>query len=238
MALEARISKAVMAGTAPSAIGLVQIYRNTVWRAWLEAMKHQYPSAVAALGDGMAEAVIRAYLERYPPSSPVLLDIGESFPRFIASQFSGRPLLAHIARADWLWRSAHVAADAKHIGPSDWVALTRDPHQPLRLHPACYWLCLDQAQMRQGDGDLAAAWASARPTQASLSGYGLLFGRPSGAVVVVAIDAAEGAFLDALQQKEALMPALESVLQQHQTLDFNALGEKLMTVGALRQDPP
>ena len=43
--------------------------------------------------------------------------------------------------------------------------------------------------------------------------------------MVVAIDAGEGAFLDALKQKEALMPALKSVLQQHQTLDFNALGD-------------
>ena len=123
------IAQTILNRQTPDALGLLKIYRNTVWRAWLDAMQQQFPSACALMGDAVADEVIRAYLHGHPPQSGVLLDIGVSFPAFLHGGGSAHLLHAKIAQCDWLWSRSHVAADAPSLTLAGWHALLMQPDQ-------------------------------------------------------------------------------------------------------------
>lgn len=229
--LEDRIAEHILAADDAPTMGLARVYRNTVWLAWLSAMEHQFPSTIAAIGRPTAEAVIRLFLQHHRPSSAVLLDIGESFSAFLQDDCHAEPILAALAEADWLWRTAHVAADAPCIDGSDWPRITENPEQDINIHPACQWV-----SPRIGTTELAARWSAGRSGHVPLVGSGLLFGRPSGTVVTVGINATEALFLNTLQTTHQLLPALEAALASAEPLDFTSWGQKLMHVGALTTD--
>ena len=225
--LEDRIADHILAIDEQPMLGLVRIYRNTVLRAWLSAMAHQFPSTLAAIGEPTAEVVVRLFLQCKPPSSAVLLDIGEDFPSFLEQHCRAEPTLIALAEADWLWRTAHVAADAPCLGAAAWSRLTENPEDPIAFHPACHWVSPSAETT-----ELAKHWAAGRAGHPPLTGAGLLFGRPHGAVVAVGINTAEAAFLNKLQTNHHILTALESALAVPVPLDITSFGQKLMNVGA------
>jgi hypothetical protein len=226
--IEDRIADHILAVDELPTLGLARIYRNTVWRAWLSAMAHQFPSTLEAIGQPRAEAVVRLFLQRNPPSSAVLIDIGEAFPHFLKQDCRAEPTLIALAEADWLWHVAHVAPDAPCLGADEWARLTENPEDPIDLHPACQWVSPTAETT-----ELAKNWAAGRPGHAPLVGAGLLFGRPYGAVVAVGINAAESAFLNTLKTTHRLLIALEAALAVPVPLDITSFGQTLMNVGAL-----
>jgi len=220
------IAQTILTRQTPDALGLLKIYRNTVWRAWLDAMQQQFPSACASMGDAVADEVIRAYLHGHPPQSGVLLDIGVSFPAFLHGGGSAHLLHAKIAQCDWLWSRSHVAADAPSLTLAGWHALLMQPDQCVVLHPACYWYAPDSA-------DLAQQWSAGREGVGELTGVGLLFGRPFGAVESAGLTLAELACLERLKAGEPLTQAIEAAYAVDTHIDFSELGAKLLHVGVI-----
>lgn len=233
-------------------LGLALIYRNTVWRGWIDNMTAQYPSVCGVLGDEWARAAAREYLLAHPPSSPVMLDVGEHYPTFLTQFEPARPWpwLADVAQCDWLWSRAHVAGDQATLGTDAWLdALSRPETSVLRIHASCHWHFSRAAPIAQ-------LWGIGRErradTQPQWQPEGLLLTRPASEVMSCAIDAPEYAFLESIAGGNTLAQALQAMLdasaqdEQHATntdetgiglgIDFAAFSAKLMRLGVFSAD--
>ena len=100
------------------------------------------------------------------------------------------------------------------------------PDQCVVLHPACYWYAPDSA-------DLAQQWSAGREGVGELTGVGLLFGRPFGAVESAGLTLAELACLERLKAGEPLTQAIEAAYAVDTHIDFSELGAKLLHVGVI-----
>ncbi len=92
------------ADRARGGIGLAKVYRNTKWIDWIEALVSQFPSISGLMGDEWAHAAAREYIRLHPPDSAVLIDIGETYPSFLATfeHASQWPWLGDVAQCDCL----------------------------------------------------------------------------------------------------------------------------------------
>src|SRR5688572_2123247 len=127
------------------------VYRNTVARGAIEALRAGFPTIDALIGaEAFTEAAL-AYRDERPPVSPVLADYGASFPGFLARQpwTEELPYLADVARLDRLWIEAHLAADRVSLRPAGPIS-PGDPRFAgfqLTLHPATRFAWLDTPAM-------------------------------------------------------------------------------------------
>jgi hypothetical protein len=116
--------------------GALAVYRNTVARGAVEALRANYPVVEQIIGGDMFEAVAAEYSAACPPHSPVLALYGRDFADWIESQQWGGdvPYLADVARVERLRVESLFAADAEPVAGlharSDFAALK------LGLHPA------------------------------------------------------------------------------------------------------
>lgn len=220
-------------------VGLAQIYRNTAWRGWIDALTAQYPSISGHMGDEWAQAAARLFLQQHPPRSPVMLDIGQAYPDFLrtfehAAQW---PWLGDVAQADWLWSRAHVAADAPVLDQATWLgAIGRAQTTVLQLHPSCHWHWCEQAPVAQLWHIGRARISDAQPTW---HGQGIVFTRPYGDVLNAALTTQEWAFLQACAAGQCLSQAVVAALATPHNasnpdtpeLDLSAFSAKLLRLG-------
>jgi len=104
--------------TAPggAAIGLgVQIYRNNVFHAHLNALREIYPILLNIVGEHYFSQLARDYLHRHPSNSPDLNHYGGRFPAYLTqlhnecSELEGLPYCGDLCRLEWLWHRAYFA---------------------------------------------------------------------------------------------------------------------------------
>ncbi len=90
------------------------VHRNNVMGTWLDALRSGYPITQQLLGEAYFDAVAQLYVQQSPPTSPVLLEYGRTFPHFL---MHFEPLhdfryVADIADLEWRRRLAFHASDA------------------------------------------------------------------------------------------------------------------------------
>src|SRR5687767_4125814 len=90
------------------------VYRNGCARAAVEALRSNFPTIGALLGDQAFTAAALRFRDDRPPATPVLAAYGDFFPAWLARQpWTGElPYLADVARLDRLWTESHLAAEA------------------------------------------------------------------------------------------------------------------------------
>lgn len=113
------------------------VYRNNVAQGLSRALAARFPVVGRLLGDEYFRALAAVYTQAEPPASPVLLEWGGGFPRFLAGfpPLAGLPFLPDVARLEWLRGLAYHAADAP---PAD-AATLQDAltgKARLGLHPS------------------------------------------------------------------------------------------------------
>lgn len=116
------------------------IHRNNIAAGLTAVLATRYPAIRRLVGQPFFVATARAFIAAEPPRSPVLIEYGASFARFL-SRFepaSGYPYLADIARLEWARHRAYHAADAapadlRLIGRLDFSEL---PALRFTLHPS------------------------------------------------------------------------------------------------------
>jgi hypothetical protein len=59
------------------------IYRNNHWVSVLESMKAAFPMTVRLVGEAYFTQLARAFLEKSPPTSRLMMELGQGFPEFI-----------------------------------------------------------------------------------------------------------------------------------------------------------
>jgi hypothetical protein len=116
------------------------VYRNNIAASLVEALADMFPAVSRIVGDEFFRAMAREYALQTPPSTPILLAYGATFPDFITSFAPAKsvPYLADVARIERAWIEAYHAADASPIPPSAFaeIASDRAAEFRLRLHPS------------------------------------------------------------------------------------------------------
>lgn len=96
------------------------VYRNTVHHSLASALAARFPVVERIVGEEFFRAMALAFIDRHPPSSPVLAFYGVEFAAFLEGfePVEDMPYLADVARIEWLRTIAYHAADCEPIAIS------------------------------------------------------------------------------------------------------------------------
>ena len=123
------------------------VYRNNVVVSLISALAAAYPTVKRLVGAQFFDAMAGVYVRAHPPSSPLMIFYGESFPDWVEGFPPAQtvPYLGGVARLERARREAYHAADAEPLSPEAFQAavggvaperlaeLRLSPHPSLRL---------------------------------------------------------------------------------------------------------
>lgn len=210
------------------------VYRNTVMKGWIDALRANFPAVARIVGEEWFRAAAAIYVRATPPADPTLLRFGASFPDFLGrfEPAAELPYLPGVARLDRYWSDAHAAPDDDALDPAavarlDAAALARAVLHP---HPAARWAWFP-------DGPIYTIWSRNRAggpfdPEFEWRPEGVLLARPRDAVASAGIGAAECAFLDACAAGGTLEAATRAALETQGDADLAQLMSTLLTAGA------
>jgi hypothetical protein len=137
---DAPIPATIRAASGPACGSRFGVYRNNVIAGLTRSLASRYPVVRRLLWDDVFDRVARLYVTMEPPRSPVLLEYGEGFPRFLRKLAPGAATdyVADVAELESARVRAYHAADAVPVGRdafSGWPA-DRLPRLRLMLHPS------------------------------------------------------------------------------------------------------
>ena len=97
------------------------VYRNTVAVGLVGALEASFPVTLRLVGEDFFRAMVRVYVGRTKPASPLLFLYGADLPAFIEGfpPAAEVPYLADAARLEVAWLRAYHAAEASAIGPEE-----------------------------------------------------------------------------------------------------------------------
>ena len=234
-AFQRRFAADLVDVTAPAgAVTGFAVYRNTVAKGLLAALRAAYPTVLALIGEARFDSLALAFARRFPPPDPVLAFYGGGLPDYIEEQpwVGELPYLADVARIERLRLESHLAADAEplaagdlaDIAPQEWATLS------IPLHPATRfaWLATPAYTIWQAHSGapfdrLDAEW---RP-------QGVLFTRPEGAVEAQSLGPAGHRLLAGLSRGETIGEAASAVALIHPETDIALLFARIIESGAL-----
>ena len=207
------------------------VYRNNVATSLIEALGRRFPVIRRLVGADFFAAMARVYAEGHRPTSPVLLEWGQSFPDFLAgfAPLKGFPYMADVARIEYARGIAFHAADAVPLDPAQLAGV--DPLTlHLRLAPCVQLLRLGHPAvsiwLRNQPGAAPGPLAAAGPEIA------LILRDRSFDVPVRLVTAAEARLLEGVDRGECLGAAAEAALELDPEHDPTALLLHLVASGA------
>jgi hypothetical protein len=155
--------------------GALAVYRNTVIRGAVEALRANYPVVEQIIGSEMFESVAVDFAAICPPQSPVLALYGCEFADWLDQQpwTEDLPYLADVARVERLRVESLFAADAE---PLTELPRRADLQAKLKLHPATRFAWLSTPGMSIW---LAHQQPTANEIAPDWKAEGALFVRPS-----------------------------------------------------------
>lgn len=187
------------------------IYRNNVAVSLSEALGQAFPVVKMLVGDEFFAGMAQVYVQQNKPTSPLLMEYGDTFSAFIAvfPPAASIPYLADIALVEYAWLRAYHAADAH---PAAIDVLGTIPENALdtitfRLHPSFHLL--------DSEWPIASIWYAHQENDApDLSGLQatpeyMMIVRPQLDVQISILSEASYAFADALRSGMALGAACE-----------------------------
>lgn len=200
------------------------VYRNTVFKGLLDALRANFPTVERLVGGEWFSAAAHAYLDVDWARGPSLMTFGEGFPDFLATFPPAEALsyLPGVARLDRFWIESHAAADAPVLAASALADLPPERlfELTLRLHPT--------ARLGWFTEPAPTIWRLNRPpgpapdeAQVDWRAEGALVARPWGEVVAVVLDAAGFAFLEACRRGEPLGGAATAALTADPQADLS-----------------
>ena len=243
--VQADFAAALLDPTAPVPDGVVgpdrrpaprrfAVYRNNVTSAFVNAMAGSFPATRRIVGEDFFRAMARAYVLAEPPTSPVLLDYGTTFPDFIAGFGSAASLryLPDVARIEYAWREAYHADDAAALPPTALAGIPDDelPGLSFAMHPSLRlvrsrWPALTVWRMNASD-------VPTTPVDFSVAEDALIV-RPDAEVEVRKVPPGGYAFVTALAEGWTLLSAAETAQAADERFDLAGNIAGLLAAGAL-----
>jgi hypothetical protein len=238
---EAPVPAAVREASGPASASRFSVYRNNVIAGLINAVSARYPVVRKLLWDDAFNRIAHQYVVSEPPRSPVLLEYGESFPKFLRGVGRGAAAsyLADVAEIESARTRTYHAADAAPLSREAFNTVATDewPEVRIVMHPSVALLKSDfpvvsiwQANLYANDNTLDV-W---KPECA-------LIARPHLDVEVRSISAGVYEFIAALAQGQTVGAAVATASSQAPEFDlaecFNVLISADLAVGLERRPP-
>lgn len=156
---QAALAEALDDGKAqPASPARFSIHRNNA----SAALAVRFPVTKRLVGEAFFGAMVRVYAAAHPPSSPVLIDYGGSWPEFIEGFPPALAIayLGDVARLESAWWRAYHAADARPLDAGAFaLAIEALAGSRLGFHPAVavvasQWPIVSIWQSHKRGGDL------------------------------------------------------------------------------------
>jgi hypothetical protein len=190
------------------------LYREQFWLRHIECLVEDYPGLRAIVGEGVFDALARAYLTAYPPKTPSLRDLGADLAVF-AAEWDGFPEGLRDAALEMLAYEERFidlfdGADAPPLDAAKLAALGEDAWERARvvLHPLLARLHLTHSVHLYR---LAAVHATTPPPFPERRAVALVLYRRDRVIRYDEVDPAALALLDALAEGAPLGAACERV---------------------------
>jgi len=218
---DAPVPPDILGSSAAQRVKRFNVYRNNVHASLAAALAARFPVVERLVGDEFFRAMALAFIERHPPTSPVLSQYGETLARFIENFEPARSLLylADVARLEWARSFAYHAEDREIQAVSALANLTADVlgGVRLKLHPAF-------AAIRSPFPIVSIWWTNTHDDVVAAIGpdHGAecaLVTRPHLDVLVTRVPDASVAFIEALQDGRTLGEATGAAANA--STDFN-----------------
>jgi hypothetical protein len=216
------------------------VYRNTVLKGCIDALRANYPAVTRLVGDEWFRAAAAVYARDNLPRHPSLMLYGASFPEFLErfEPAAGLPYLPGVARLDRLWTEAHAAPDEEAVDPGAVARLAPEvlAGSVLRPHAAARWAWFPELPIytiwSRNRGD------DAFPADLDWKAEGALLVRPRDTVEWIEIDAAACEFLDICAAGGTLSDAARAALEARSDCDLAGLIAALLAAGAFSGTSP
>lgn len=145
----------------------VDLYREQFALRHVAALREDFVSLEAVLGEPAFERLAAAYLQAFPPTSFTLRDLGEHLPGFVAltAPWSDDPLLTDLARVEWAFVAAFDAPDAP---PLELTALAALPEEAWPTARVVFQPSLQRLALASPAHDYRLAARDAKVARASL----------------------------------------------------------------------
>lgn len=234
--IETSLASAVLTGELSGVAGYVadcdlggerrlQIYRNHFTIALTECLAAIFPVLKALTGETFFNQCARAFATAYPPSSPVLFEYGEAFPRFLfeATRSADYAYFADIGSFEWAINHAYHADDVAAFNAADLLGVPEDRRDDLTFafHPssrmfASHFPILDIWRVHQNGAD-------GRTIDLAGGGASLLVWRNGIDVIWRHLTEPEAVFVAALLDGATLAAACAQALAEEPSFQPNAV---------------
>jgi hypothetical protein len=210
------------------------VYRNNVYASLIDVLAGRFPVVVRLVGEEFFRAMARAYVEREPPRSAVLIRYGVGFPDFIAdfAPAASVPYLADMASLEWAWHAAYHAPDAMPLPLAELAgAIDHAEDAVLTLHPSLgvvrspYYPIVSIFELNTQAGDVP-------PTRLE-GGEDAFVARPCLEVELRRLPEGGASFLLALKEEKSIGEAAAIACGQHSSFDLQANLAGLIASGAI-----
>jgi hypothetical protein len=218
----------------------IAIYRNNLREGFRKALALEFPVIERLVGDGYFRQLALWFQAEHPSRAGDLHPIGAPFAQFLHSRFADTQYayLPDVARLEWAYQQASVAADAPPFDPAALRNVPQEAYGQLRfvLHPACGLL--------RSPYPIVRIWAVNQP---GASGDGVV-DLSSGADYVLVRRAAEGveirritesdfAILDAFSTGAVLADVLDAAFAIDPGFNLGAALRRFIGLGVLAATP-
>jgi len=211
----------------------LRVYRNTSAKGLADAIKAQFPTVTAIVGDDWMAAAARAFCAVHPPGLPPLTTYGEAFPTWLEgpSRDQDLPYLTDLARLDRLWTECHTAADDPVLAPDALAKLDPQDFLGYRLVPRA------STRLAFFPWAIPTLWRTLRQDPGLETfdledrSEGLLLTRPDLEVESAVLSIGADAFLNACKQGLSIVASAEAALSVEPDLNLQSTFAVLLGAG-------
>jgi hypothetical protein len=201
--------------------GRLQIYRNNMQSAHLEALRAAYPVSERLVGPEFFSGAAHEYLKSNPSRSGNIQDYGEAFPEFLRDfpPAASLPYLGDVAMLEW--QRLQTALASSHT-PMDLAALAAVPSE---LQPELHFSHQLAARTVHSRYPILSIWEFCQSEDPrgeldlDLPGEWVLFARPRLDVYMRRLSAGEYCFLQALFRGATFEAACREALEADSGFD-------------------
>ncbi len=210
------------------------VYRNTLTKGCVDALRANFPAVERLVGEEWFAAAATLYAREMPPRSGPLLEYGEDFPAFQQGFEPARelPYLSGVAQLDLLWLEVLSAVEQPVLALAALAAQNPEQlaRQTLVPRAALRWRWFAELPVY-------SIWRCTReqcevPSTLVWQGEGALLSRSAGRIGWQPLERGGCVFLDACAAGRSLEQASELALAVQPELDFNDLLGRLLAAGA------
>ena len=211
------------------------VYRNNHFVSLIDALSDTYPVVMRLVGDEFFRAMATVFVTTDAPQSPVMLEYGAGFAKFVEGfePAARLPYLADVARLEWAWLRSYHAAEATAVDLAELADLPAEQVDALQVefHPA--------ARLVSSDWPVVSIW-EANVTNAGDGSIGpdtgpesALINRPRESVEVRRLPPGGGSFIQHLRTGRCLAAAASLASAARRDFDLPANLQGLLNSGAV-----